>query len=245
MSKQISKFKFKKFSVSHHRSSMKVGVDGVLIGSWADVDGARSILDVGTGCGLIALMMAQRCTDASVTGIEIDEASVEEASENFTDSEWSDRLRIIYGSFPEDLKLEEKGKYDLIVSNPPFFDSGIGDIQTRRERARHQGTLSPSVILQASSLILNPDGRLAMVVPAEFSSSLEEEAKDIGLCLMKKCLVRGHEGAPYKRALLQWRCVGDFSEKDDEITEYLTLEATQNIPTEEYRRLCKNFYLKF
>ncbi len=84
-----------------------------------------------------------------------------------------------------------------------------------------------------------------MVVPAEISAALEKDAETLGFSLMKKCLVRGHVDAPYKRSLLQWRCVEDFSEKEDGITEYLTLEASQNIPTEEYRMLCKDFYLKF
>ncbi len=245
MSKHISPFKFKQFSVSHHRSSMKVGVDGVLIGSWTDVEDVKTILDVGSGCGLIALMMAQRCPDAKVIGIEIDPYSVDEASENVNNSEWADRIKIILGSFPDELNHAESRKYDLIVSNPPYFDSGVTDIATRRERARHQGGLSPSVILQESKQLLTPSGRLAMVVPAEISSALEKEAETLGFSLMKKCLVRGHENAPYKRSLLQWSYVGDFSEKDDDIIEYLTLEASPNIPTEEYRMLCKDFYLKF
>ncbi len=245
MSKNISQFKFKHFSVSHHRSSMKVGVDGVLIGSWADVEDVKTILDVGSGCGLIALMMAQRCPIAKVTGIEIDPDSVEEASENVNNSEWADRIKIILGNFPEDINLAEYGKFDLIVSNPPYFDSGVTDIATRRERARHQGGLSPSALLQASKLLLTPKGKIAMVVPAEISSALEKEAESLGFSLMKKCLVRGHEDAPYKRSLLQWRRVDDTAEKEDDITEYLTLETSQNIPTEEYRKLCKDFYLKF
>lgn len=245
MSKHISKFKFKKFSVSHHRSSMKVGVDGVLIGCWADVDGASNILDVGTGCGLIALMMAQRCQGAKVTGIEIDQSSAEEASENVADSEWSERIRIILGNFPEDLDLAECGKFDFIISNPPYFDSGVSDIITRRERARHQGGLSPSVLLRESKHILSHKGRVAIVVPTEISSALEEEAKTLGYRLMKKCLVRGHKDAPYKRSLLQWIYSQDLEKEETVSTKFLTLESSLNFPTDEYRQLCKDFYLKF
>lgn len=224
---------------------MKVGVDGVLIGSWTEVEGVHSILDVGTGCGLIALMMAQRCPDALVTGIEIDQASADEAAENVADSEWSERIRIIAGSFPDDLKLSESVKFDLIISNPPYFDSGVSDIVTRRERARHQGYLSPSVIIQSSTHLLNRRGMLAMVVPLDISSALEEEAKSVGLMLMKKCLVRGHEEAPYKRTLLQWINSQDSEGMEISTPEFLTLEESQNSPTDEYRRLCKDFYLKF
>ncbi len=143
------------------------------------------------------------------------------------------------------MNLAESDKYDLIVSNPPYFDSGVTDIATRRERARHQGVLSPSVLLQASKRLLTPKGMLAMVVPSENSTVLEKEAETLGFCLLKKCHVRGHFDAPYKRTLLQWRRVKDYGDKEDSFTEYLTLEASQNIPTEEYRMLCKDFYLKF
>ncbi len=246
MSKRISQFKFKQFAVSHHRSAMKVGVDGVLIGCWADVKGAGSILDVGTGCGLIALIMAQRCPDAFVTGIDIDYDSVVEATENANNSNWKDRISIVQGDFPLALNQTRSDKrYDLIVSNPPYFDSGLTDIVTSRERARHQGRLSPSSLLRDSKTLLNADGKIAMVVPADISLVLEKEAFDLGYLLIKKCLVRGHEGAPFKRALLQWKLSSDTYSEDVSCLEYLTLEASLNTPTEEYRKLCKDFYLKF
>lgn len=251
MSKNNSEFKFKQFSVSHHRSSIKVGIDGVLIGCWTDVMAVREILDVGTGCGLIALMMAQRCPDARVTGIEIDEASANEARENIINSPWADRMNIVLGNFPSELSHNSKlnhnieYRYDLIVSNPPFFNSGVTDTFTSRQRARHQGSLSPSSLLTASKDLLVADGSLAMVVPSEMSSSLESEALSLGFSLKRKCLVRGHKDAPYKRVLLQWRnetCLVHFNEDD---TQYLTIEEARGIPTDEYRRLCRDFYLRF
>ncbi len=246
MSKRISQFRFKQFAVSHHRSAMKVGVDGVLIGCWADVKGARCILDVGTGCGLIALIMAQRCPEACVTGIDIDYDSVVEATENADNSNWKDRISIVHGDFPLALNQTRSDKrYDLIVSNPPYFDSGLTDIVTSRERARHQGRLSPSSLLRYSKAFLNIDGKIAIVVPADISSALEKEAFDLGYLLIKKCLVRGHEGAPFKRALLQWKLSSDTSSEDVSNIEYLTLEESLNTPTDEYRNLCKDFYLKF
>ena len=245
MSKSISQFRFKQFSVSHHRSSMKVGVDGVLIGCWADVAGARSILDVGTGCGLIALIMAQRVADAMIDAIDIDGPSIEEATENAECSPWPDRVRMARCGFSEaSANLKKKGNYDLIISNPPYFDSGVSEINTAREKARHQGELSPSVLLSGSLELLKPGGSLAMVVPSEFASSLEEEARMLGYSLTRKCLVRGHENAPYKRALLQWKTYegGAVAAPDEE---WLTLETAPGIPTEDYRSLCRDFYLKF
>lgn len=224
---------------------MKVGVDGVLIGCWADVDGAHKILDVGTGCGLIALMMAQRCPEAEVTGIDIDIASVEEAVENVENSPWCDRIGIKLGRFPEELKTCKNQLYDLIISNPPYFDSGVSDIVTSRERARHQDSLSPFSLLIDSLSLLSSEGSVAMVVPSEFAASLEEQAFNLGFTLTKKCLVRGHSNAPYKRCLFQWRlCVPDDFHKNARIEE-MTLEIDRGVPTESYRDLCKDFYLKF
>lgn len=245
MSKNYSPFKFKHFSVSHHQSSMKVGVDGVLIGSWVEVEGATKVLDVGTGCGLIALMLAQRCPTAKVIGIDIDEASIDEAEENVATSIWAERISVLQTSFQEFIHNESQRRFDLIVSNPPFFDSGVTNTITSREKARHQGSLSPTSLLVGSSKILIPGGSLAMVVPSELYSDLDIKARELGFMLMKSCFVRGHEGAPYKRCLLQWKLSENASCAIDTENEYLTLEQDRGVPTEEYRSLCKDFYLKF
>ncbi|MBO5444114.1 MAG: methyltransferase [Muribaculaceae bacterium] len=254
MSKTISQFRFKQFALWHHRSAMKVGVDGVLVGAWTDVDGARSILDVGTGCGLIALMMAQRQPDARITGIEMDLPSVEEARENVASSPWHDRIEIVHGSFPSAL---DNPKFDLIVSNPPFFDSGISSPDTPREKARHQAELSPASLIAGSGSLLNPGGSLAMIIPADMSVSIENQAMASGYTMLRKCPVRGNHEKPVKRVLLQWR----ISSPEDILknTEFrdtglrhvdiqnsiLTLESSPGIPTDDYKSLCREFYLKF
>ena len=247
MSKSNSPFRFKQFAVSHHRSSMKVGVDGVLIGCWADADGAKRILDVGTGCGLIALIMAQRTAGARIDAIDIDAPSIEEARENFSASPWPDRINAVNLGFSEALSLLSNGDeaFDLIVSNPPFFDSGVKETVTARERARHQGELSPSMLLIGASRLLSQSGKVAMVVPTDIAEDLENTALRLGFILMRKCLVRGHEDAPYKRVLLQW-CIHMGDERSSYIQpECLTLELSPGLPTEDYRRLCKDFYLRF
>ena len=224
---------------------MKVGVDGVLIGCWADVAGARSILDVGTGCGLIALIMAQRVSDAMIYAIDIDGPSIEEAMENAERSPWPDRVSVALCGFSEvSANLKQKGGYDLIISNPPYFDSGVSEIHSAREKARHQGDWSPSALLNGSTELLKPGGSLGMVVPSEFAATLEEEAGRLGYSLTRKCLVRGHDNAPYKRALLQWRWAGG-TETPAPSEERLTLESAPGIPTEGYRSLCRDFYLRF
>lgn len=241
MSKQSKPFRFKKFAISHHRSAMKVGVDGVLIGCWTSVEGVSSILDVGTGCGLIALIMAQRAPAAEIVGIEIDKASAGEAAENVILSPWADRITVIEGSFPEALASR---RFDLIVSNPPYFDSGVRCAVTPREIARHQGELSPTSILENACAFLHPGGSVAMVIPLEICESISAEAERLGFLLRRKCMVRGHVNAPFKRVLLQWILTNDAASADAEETS-LTLEITPGNPTEEYRCLCRDYYLKF
>ena len=222
---------------------MKIGVDGVLIGCWTNIDKSCRILDVGTGCGLIALIMAQRAPDSEIVAVDIDPPSIEEATENVNSSPWSDRIAVRNSSF-YDVTQSISGKFDLIVSNPPYFDSGVSKTVTAREKARHQGELSPSSLLEGALRILSPGGSVAMVIPAEYTGSLESEASSLGYTLSRKCLVRGHEDAPYKRALLQWHLGCDRVEPHNELS-LLTLENPRSVPTAEYRALCKDFYLKF
>lgn len=245
MGKEPKPFRFKRFSVWHHRSALKVGVDGVLVGAWADVSGASRILDVGTGCGMIALMMAQRTSAAEIIGIDCDPESVEEAILNAAESPWSDRVRIEEADFTEFASSMETGHFDLIVSNPPFFDSGVKEADTARLKARHQGGLSPSAILIKGRNILKSGGIIVMIVPAESSETLKEEAHDLGYALKRECLVRGHANAPFKRTLLEWRYVSDSEKTCIPEMSTLTLEEPPGSPTEEYRSLCKDFYLKF
>lgn len=239
-------FKFKHFAVNHDHSSMKVGVDGVLIGCWAEAENPHTILDVGSGCGLIALIMAQRYPNAGIIGIDVDKASVEEAIGNVASSPWPDRVKISEKSFSEEFclnLLNEYMKFDLIVSNPPYFNAGVTNAVTPREVARHQGVLSPAVIFRLSGMIISKGGSVAMVVPHDESEDLEKCAISLGYVLKRKCLVRGHDKAPWKRVLLQWQYGKDL----DIVTEItnLTLETSPGIPTDEYRALCKDFYLKF
>lgn len=216
---------------------MKIGVDAVLLGAWADVSGSRRILDAGTGCGVIAMMCAQRNADALVEAIDIDAASVEEANANFSLSPWPERLKARL----EDFSAISRCDYDLIVSNPPYFNSGITDPDTPRLVARHQGTLSPAELIKRGSLHLAQSGRLAMIVPADQHRELVDVARRAGLFTRRSCLVRGHAGAPAKRILLEFSRLPVAAPEERE----LILETAPNVPTEEYRTLCKDFYLKF
>lgn len=251
MRKKESVFRFKQFSVRHDRSSMKIGVDAVLLGAWADISGARRILDVGTGCGVIALMCAQRNPEAAITGIDIDVKSVEEASENFKASPWSGRLNAEEIDFTL-LSQDKYGVFDCILSNPPYFDSGVEHPESSRLKARHQDILSPEVLIIKSLDLLVDNGIVALVMPSSDEETVLTGLKGKEIRLKRRLLVRGHPNAPVKRVLLEFMKERGASfaydgniEANDVMTETITLEDPIGTATEDYRKLEKEFYLKF
>ena len=253
-------FRFKQFSVAHGKSSMKVGVDAVLLGAWAYDkkaseqcdDRELKILDVGCGCGVISLILAQRFPEAKIIGVEIDEPSVDEARDNFSAFPGKKKPEVIGGSFPEVLKPLSL-KFDLIISNPPFFRSGVSHPSTSRERARHQGLLSPFTLVADSSAFLKPDGILAMIFPSEFYEEVISAAATHGFSVWRLCLVRNNPNRPEKRVLIEF--LKDKEHPNNEnykewkrgeiaVKQHLTLFENGE-PTEAYRKLCQPFYLYF
>lgn len=246
--KKYRPFQFKQFSVCHSRSALKVGVDGVLVGAWTSVPttvGAR-ILDVGTGCGLIALMLAQRTADisAEIVGIEVDRPSIEECGDNFCASLWSERLAVVAEDF---MHWNPKEKFDLIVSNPPYFMAGADAKMSARMAARHADEFSPDSLLVRGVGMLNDGGKIAMIVPSDQSDLLAEIAGSVGLRGHRRCMVRGHEEAPWKRCLLEFvkSEEGEVSSGLYDTESQLTIEHVRGVATDEYSKLCCDFYLKF
>lgn len=233
-----SVFRFKEFELTHGKSSMKVGVDAVLLGAWAG-EKASVILDVGTGCGIISLMLAQRFPEALIDAVDIDALSVEEATANFTQSLWTDRLKVWKAEFPNDI-LNSEEKYDLIVSNPPFFLSGVDSPSTRRERARHQDKLSVFSLIEFSPAILKNEGTLAMIFPYDFIEDAIKKALENDLFPKRICRIKNREGKKVKRVMMEFQ----KSVNSDVIQEDLTL-FNDDKPSEPYKNLCKDFYLKF
>lgn len=199
-----SLFRFRQFSVSHSASSMKVGEDGVLLGAWGAVEGDRG-LDIGCGCGLIALMAAQRNPVAVVEAIDIHRASVEEAAANFEASPWSERLKASETDATSLLSApEDCGSYDFILSNPPFFNSGLANPSTSREKARHAGDLSPKSLLAIAGKVLRSGGTLSLIMPYDDFVQLkgdEAEYRDKGLTLERICRVADRPGRHPRRAM--------------------------------------------
>lgn len=235
-----SVFRFKKFDCAHGSGSMKIGVDAVLLGAWVDVCAAKRIIDVGTGCGVIALMCAQRSPYSLITALDIDPASVEEAAGNFRLSPWSERLSAVCADF---MSISE-GEFDHIVSNPPFFDSGVYNPDTPRMVARHQSVLSPLSLLASGRKLLSVNGRISMIVPRARFDEILCVARSCGLGLSRAMFVRGHKDAPVKRVLMEF-CVSDANEVADSDIKVLTLENAPGVPTVEHLELCHDFYLKF
>lgn len=242
MTKRKSTFRFKQFECSHSESSMKIGVDAVLIGAWADVDNAVRILDVGTGCGVIALMCAQRNPSAKIDAIDIDADSIAEASRNFETSPWGDRLSAKLMDF----NAIEGEKYDLIISNPPYFNSGIECPDSRRLIARHEASLSPIVILTKGASLITASGKMAMVIPADRLEDIKLAAELASLSITRLCQVKGHIDAPVKRVLVELKKNDGSSEYFPYIeSETLILEEAPGVPTSQHRELCGQFYLYF
>jgi tRNA1Val (adenine37-N6)-methyltransferase len=229
-------FRFKQFLIRQERSAMKVGTDGVLLGAWAQANDPKHILDIGTGTGLIALMMAQRFADASIDAIEMDPDSALEAAENASASPWSSRIRIIQADF---LLWESTGLYDLILCNPPYFKNSLLPPEAERSAARHEHSLPLSELVRNSAHLLSENGSLAIVVPAGRLSEVEQASRASGLYLNKILQVRGTPKAPVKRVL-----IGLDKNSLAAETKELVLEPEQRgVYSEEYRRLVLDFYL--
>lgn len=233
-------FKFKQFEVYQDRCAMKIGTDGVLLGAWTDLLDSASILDVGTGTGVIALMMAQRSSAQTIDALEIDENAYEQAVENFERSDWGDRLfcyHAEFGEFVEEMQDEEK--YDLIISNPPFYNTDYKTASEERDIARFQDALPFDLLLEGSTYLLSEIGKLAVIIPKNQEETFLKIASDYNLFPEKITYVRGTPSSEIKRCLILLGLKPIEVLKDELIIEYERHQYTS-----EYKRLVAPFYLK-
>jgi tRNA1Val (adenine37-N6)-methyltransferase len=233
-----STFHFKKFSV-RHLQSMKVGTDSVLLGAWADVDVAsvHTVLDVGAGSGLLALMMAQRCAPgARIDAVELDAPAAEEARHNFLQSPWAGCLRL----FEADARTwQPPCRYDLIISNPPFFERSLPPPALHRANARHARTLHAADIIALAGRHLQPAGRLCVVLPVPEGERTADVAAAHGLHLTRKTVVKSRATRPAERLLLEYGKEAAALRESE-----LVLYGTNNTRSEAYARLTAAFYAK-
>ena len=232
-------FRFKQFQVVNDKTAMKVGTDGVLLGAWCDVTGARRVLDVGTGCGVIALMVAQRNNEVQIDAVEIDKDSADEAALNFSRSPWADRLHVEFADFNDFATRDGVGEYDLIVSNPPFFTNGILPPEASRMSARHTQNLTYGQLLKNANRLLAERGKIALITPFDNIKEIVEESVFNKLSIRKKVNVISVNGMLPKRVLWELvKCPCPMLESE------LVIEASPGVFSDEYIALCKDFYLK-
>lgn len=216
---------------------MKVGTDGVLLGAWAYHEKPKHILDIGTGSGLIALMLAQRFPLAQITALEIDLQASQQAEENFKQSPWAGRIK----SFCIDYKTFEPSTcFDLIVSNPPFFSEDTVPPEARRAKARSLSSFLPDYFFRKCNTWLAPNGRLQLILPLQNLTFWTSTAQKNAWFAVEQLRVQGRSHSPAKRVL----CTFEKNRKTP-VESYLILETERHHPTEAYRQLCKDFYLHF
>jgi len=219
---------------------MKVGTDGVLLGAWTPIENNPfSILDIGAGTGIIALMLAQRSNAEQIDALEIDENAYEQAVDNFENSPWSDRLFCFHAGLDEFIE-EPEDEYDLIISNPPFYSEDYKTECDQRDLARFQDALPFEDLIEAAALLLSENGIFSVIIPFKEEEKFLALAFDYELYPIKITRVKGTPTSEIKRSLLA------FSRNAIEIipTDVLIIEIARHVYTPEYIELTKDFYLK-
>jgi tRNA1Val (adenine37-N6)-methyltransferase len=232
-------FQFRQFKIVQEKSAMKVGTDGVLLGAWVNTGSAQTILDVGTGTGLIALMLAQR-SDAAITALEIEKNSFDEACFNFGQSPWAARITPVNQSFQEFCSTPRE-KFDLIVSNPPFFENSTKAPGKPRSDARHTDLLPYRDLVEGSAKLLTGYGRLSVIIPADASTRFVSVAESVGLVISRVTRVRSKPDKPFHRFLIEF----SKEKNEPEIGELAIEQELRHQFTPEYKNLTKEFYLLF
>ena len=223
-------FRFKHFTIEQELCAMKVGTDGVLLGAWAN--GGSRVLDVGTGTGLIALMMAQRYPQSLLTAVDLDEGAVHQAQINVEHAACN-RITIIHESVQRLSCLpEHQGRYDAVVCNPPFFMDSLGAPDEQRRLARHADMLTYGELMDAAWQLLNDKGELSVVVPFDYRQRMEDEATFRGFFAARVCAVKTTISKPARRFLLA------FKKHPCE-----RVHDTMTIGDEKYQKLTEDFYL--
>ncbi|TPN87285.1 tRNA1(Val) (adenine(37)-N6)-methyltransferase [Aquimarina algicola] len=239
MNTKTPPFVFKQFTVKQDRCAMKIGTDGVLLGAWVPLDESiTSILDVGTGTGVIALMAAQRSSAAVIDALEIDADAYEQAVENFESSDWGDRLFCYHASFQEFFE-EIDDQYDMLISNPPFYKEDYKTKDNKRDLARFEDALPFTHLFYGASILLSDQGQFAIIAPYTEEKNIITIAAKVSLYPKKITRVKGTPSSDIKRSLFL------FSKDEQECSvDELIIENSRHDYTEEYIELTKSYYLK-
>lgn len=232
-------FNFKQFTVNQDRCAMKIGTDGILLGAWVSLaNHPESILDIGSGSGVIALQMAQRSEASTIDAVEIDENAFEQCIENFENSPWGDRLFCYHASLQE-FASEIEDSYDLIVSNPPFYSEDYKTKDLARDQARFNDALPFEHLLVSVVHLLSENGLFAVILPKKEEVAFISLAEELGLFPHRICRVKGTSASEEKRSLLEFSF-----QKKTVLQTTLVMETERHVYTEDYLKLVRDFYLK-
>lgn len=251
-------FQFKQFTIAQDRCAAKIGTDGVLLGAWSSTaHDPESILDIGTGTGIIALMLAQRSFAETIDALELDDDAYEQATENFENSDWGDRL-FCYHAHLYEFATEIEETYDLIISNPPFYEAaaapdGDSELSDARKKARFEDAMPFELLVGAVAKLLSEKGRFNVIIPHHREDDFIALASRAHLFPTRITHVKGNPESPIKRSLLEF---GRLSQLEHEVEggvirfresvlpQELIIEYWRHEYTEAYIALVKDFYLK-
>ena len=237
-------FHFRKFSIEQDGAAHPVGTDGVLLGAWTDISACRKVLDIGTGTGVVALMLAQRLSDRpeneafAITAVELHGPSAECARGNFARAPWCDQLILVESAIQE-FAVPEAGQFDLIVSNPPYFSGQMRARDPVRRHGRHDETLTHEALLDCATRLMKPDGRFCGILPPEQGRKLCEAAMRKGLSCNQETEVYARPGKPVERLLLRFDNIPLPFERNK-----LVLMDGEGARSADFQVLVSNFYLK-
>jgi tRNA1Val (adenine37-N6)-methyltransferase len=234
----MSGFTFKQYHINHDKCAMKVGTDGILLGAWAPLEGVSTALDIGTGTALIALMLKQRAPSLVITGVEIDNDAFLQAKENISDSPWPD-VNLWQGDINE---FQTNTVFDLIVSNPPFFNDSLKSDNAQRMTARHTDALSFDSLCAKAASLLSEKGWFCVVLPTTELNRFESAADNANLTVIKKLWVFTSKKKAAKRVLL---CLSHNDELQTLVEENLVIHDEGGEYSTAYKQLCRDFYLNF
>lgn len=231
-------FTFKQFTVNQERCAMKIGTDGVLLGAWAPlINNPNAILDIGAGTGVLSLMLAQRSTAEQIDAIEIDEDAYEQCVENFETSPWGDRLFCFHAGLDEFVD-DPEDKYDLIISNPPFYAEDFKTDDSQRDMARFQDAMPFEELIEAAALLLSDNGIFSVIIPFKEEAKFVSMCKELDLFPLQITRVKGTPTSDIKRSLLAFTRI-----EQTPLIDELTIEISRHQYTPEYIALTKDFYL--
>jgi tRNA1Val (adenine37-N6)-methyltransferase len=231
-------FNFKQFNICQDKSAFKVGTDGVLLGASADISNVNSILDIGCGTGLISLMLAQRC-NATITAIEPDSESYSQACENINSCNWHDRIKVVHSDLQS--FTPDHGRFDLIVTNPPFFSNSLKSPDPGRSAARHNDSLTTRELLEGVLKFLEYNGQFQLIMPYVEGNIFIAEAGNYDLYCNNILKIKPLPTSEIRRMILTFSRI-----KKNPVERFLTIEyGRRHEFTEEYINLTKDFYLKF